>query len=213
MKKSEVIQEIRRQKIVAVIRGDDYQTGLNACKACIDGGLTAIEMAFSNNSAADIIKELSNQYKDHDDVIIGAGTVLAAPTARMAIIAGACYIVSPSFDKETALLCNQYGVPYIPGCMTIKEIVTAMKYGAEIVKIFPAHILGTSFMHDVKAPLPQVSMMVTGGVNFDNVCEFLEAGAESAGIGGEFNLLAARGDFTTITKQARDYVEKVRGRT
>lgn len=211
MRKSEIIQELRRQKVIAVIRGDDYETGLKACHACIEGGLTIVEMAFSNNNAGDIIKTLAQDYKDRDDVLVGAGTVLDAMTARLAIMAGAAFVVSPSFDQDTALLCNQYNVPYMPGCMTIKEILTAMTYGAEIVKIFPGNILGVKFIGDVKAPLPQASMMVTGGVNYDNINDWFKAGVDAVGIGGELNKLAAAGDFAGITRQAKAYVDKVRG--
>ncbi len=211
MNKSEIIQEIKKQKIVAVIRGEDFETGLQTCIACIDSGLTAIEMAYSNNYASEIIKVLNNKYKDDSKVIIGAGTVLDAATARLAILAGAKFIVSPSFDEETALLCNTYCIPYIPGCMTIKEVLTGMKYGSEIVKIFPGNTLGKGFLSAIRGPLPYATLMVTGGVNKDNMQEWFEAGADSLGIGGELNKLAAIGDFETLKKNAAEYVRLARG--
>jgi len=210
MKKSDVITQLRQQKVVAVIRGDDYETGLKTCVACIDGGLTAIEMAFSNNQADAIIKTLCEQYKDDPDVLIGAGTVLDAPTARLAILAGARYVVSPSFDQETALLCNTYGVPYIPGCMTIKEIITGMKYGSELIKLFPGNTLGISYVSAVKSPLPQVSLMVTGGVNLETAKAWFDAGVDAIGVGGELNKLAQKGDFAEVTNKARQYVSIVK---
>ena len=110
MKKSEVLMKLRQCGAVAVIRGDSYDEGLNISKACIQGGLKAIEMAYTNSHASQIIQDLKEMYKDDLDVFVGAGTVLDAPTARSAILAGAQYIVSPSFDYDTAILCNRYGV-------------------------------------------------------------------------------------------------------
>ncbi len=115
MRKSEVLTCLRQQGVVAVIRGESLEEGIAISKACIQGGLTAIEMAYTNANASQIIKELNAMYQDNPEVLIGAGTVLDAPTARNAILAGAKYIVSPSFDNDTAILCNRYGVPYVPG--------------------------------------------------------------------------------------------------
>lgn len=209
MKKSEVIIEIRKQKIVAVIRGSSYEEGLQISKACIDGGIGAIEMAYTNAAASTIITALNEEYEDDPTVCIGAGTVLDAPTARMAILAGAKYIVSPSFDHDTAVVCNRYGVPYIPGCMTITEIVKAMEAGSEIVKLFPGSAFGTKYISAVRSPLPQVSLMVTGGVNLDNVQDWLKAGVDAVGVGGELNKLGAQGRFEEIKTTAAAYVAKV----
>ena len=159
-------------------------------------------MAYTNTSASEIIKQLCEIYKEDQEVCIGAGTVLDAPTARMAILAGAKYIVSPSFDKETAILCNRYGIPYIPGCMTIKEIVTAMEAGSEIIKLFPGSA--------IRSPLPQVSLMVTGGVNLDNVQDWFKAGVDAIGVGGELNKLGAQGKFDEVTEIASQYVSRTR---
>ena len=183
---------------------------MNISKACIAGGLKAIEMAYTNSAASDIIKTLCEMYKDDKEVLIGAGTVLDAPTARMAILAGAKYIVSPSFDKETAVLCNRYGVPYLPGCMTIKEIITAMEAGSEIVKLFPGSAFGPSYIGAVKSPLPQVSMMVTGGVNLTNLDQWFKAGVDAIGVGGELNKLGAQGKWDEITQVAGQYVAKAK---
>ena len=210
MKKSEVILELKRQGVVAVIRGESFDEGVNISKACIAGGLKAIEMAYTNSAASDIIKELCEMYKDDKEVLIGAGTVLDAPTARMAILAGAKYIVSPSFDKETSVLCNRYGVPYLPGCMTIKEIITAMEAGSEIVKLFPGSAFGPSYIGAVKSPLPQASMMVTGGVNLTNLDQWFKAGVDAIGVGGELNKLGAQGKWDEITAVASQYVAKAR---
>lgn len=210
MKKSEVIIELKKQGVVAVIRGNSLEEGIGISKACIEGGLKAIEVAYTNVNASEIIKKLSEMYKDDKDVCIGAGTVLDAPTARMAILAGANYIVSPSFDKETAILCNRYCIPYIPGCMTIKEIVNAMETGSEIIKLFPGSAFGPSYIGAIKSPLPQVSLMVTGGVHLDNIHDWFRAGVDAVGIGGELNKLGSKNQFDEITRIAKEYVHKTR---
>lgn len=210
MKKSEVIMELKKQGVVAVIRGNSLEEGFNISSACIQGGLKAIEMAYTNSHASEIIKKLNEVYIDDPKVCIGAGTVLDAPTARLAILAGAKYIVSPSFDEETALLCNRYGVPYIPGCMTIKEIVTAMEAGSEIIKLFPGSAFGPGYIGAIKSPLPQVSIMVTGGVKLDNLDQWFKAGVDAIGVGGELNKLGAQGQFDEITRIAGEYVRKTK---
>lgn len=118
MTKSDTIIELKKQKIVAVIRGNTKEEGLQASIACIKGGIKAIEIAYTNQYAGQIIKELVDLYQDDQSVCIGAGTVLDAVTARDAILAGANYVVSPSFHAETAKMCNLYSTPYIPGCIT-----------------------------------------------------------------------------------------------
>ena len=207
MKKSEVMNQLRQNKVVAVIRGNTLEEGYNISAACIKGGITAIEVAYTNLNAGGIITQLT---KDYPDAFIGAGTVLDPETARNALIAGAKYIVSPSFNKETAVLCNRYNVPYIPGCMTITEIVTAMESGCEMIKLFPGSAFGTKYISAILSPLPQTSIMVTGGVSLSNAKDWLNAGCDAVGIGGEFNKLGAQGKFEEITKMAQDYIEAVK---
>lgn len=208
MKKSEVIMELKKQGVVAVIRGNSLEEGIDISKACIQGGLKAIEMAYTNANASEIIRSLTELYKNDKEVCIGAGTVLDSETARMAILSGAKYIVSPSFNKETAITCNRYGVPYIPGCMTITEIVTAMEAGSEIVKLFPGSAFGPSYIGAIHSPLPQVSIMVTGGVKVDNLNQWFDAGVDAVGIGGELNKLGEQGKFNEIIRIASEYVKK-----
>ena len=207
MTKSEIIRTLQEQAMVAVVRGDNLEQGKKIASACIAGKVRAIEVAYTNSYASECIRELQTEYYNRNDVCIGAGTVLDAPTAKRAIEVGAKYIVSPSFNKETALLCNRYGIPYIPGCMTIREIVEAMEMGSEMIKLFPGSVLGTSYIKAVKAPLPQVSIMVTGGVNVDNMQDWFAAGANAIGIGGEFNTLGMEGKFDQITSLAMKYYE------
>ena len=165
MKKMNILKSLVDCGVVAVVRGKTKEVGVDIAKACVKGNVKGLEITFTNKYAADIIKELANIYECREDIVIGAGTVLDAETARIAILAGAKYIVSPSFNKETAILCNRYKVPYIPGVMTINEIVSSHEVGVDIVKIFPGSVYGPSYIKAIKGPLPYASMMVTGGVN------------------------------------------------
>lgn len=210
MTKSEIISQLLTQKLVVVIRGNTEEEAYEASKACIAGGITAIEIAYSNNKASQVIEHLTNDYINSKNVIVGAGTVLDAVTARMAILAGAKFIVSPAFSAETAKICNLYAIPYLPGCMTLTEITTALEYGCELVKLFPGGTIGQDFISSIKAPLPQVQVMVTGGVNSENAKEWLQAGASAIGIGGEFNKLALEGRFQDITIKASEFRNRVK---
>ena len=209
MIKINTLRALKECGVVAVVRGNSKEVGVEISKACVKGGVKALEVTYTNKFANDIIKELSEIYEGQDDVVIGAGTVLDAETARAAMLAGAKYIVSPSFNKETAILCNRYKVPYIPGVMTINEIVSSHEVGVDIVKIFPGSVYGPSYIKAIKGPLPYASMMVTGGVNINNIGEWFKSGVDLVGIGGELNTLGEAGKFKEITEVCNDYIEKL----
>jgi 2-dehydro-3-deoxyphosphogluconate aldolase / (4S)-4-hydroxy-2-oxoglutarate aldolase len=210
MKKAEVLAKLTDQAIVAVVRADSPEQAIQISDACIEGGLTGIEVTFTVKDADQAIKQLSAQYVESPDVVIGAGTVLDSTTARLAILAGASFIVSPTFDAETAKLCNLYQVPYLPGCMTIGEIKQAMEAGADIIKLFPGSAFGPSYIKAVKAPLPQANIMPTGGVGLENVGDWLKNGAVAVGVGGNLVAPASTGDYDKITSIAQQYIQKVK---
>ena len=195
--------------VVAVVRGNTKEVGVSIAKACVEGNVKGLEVTFTNKYATDIIKELVNIYENREDIVIGAGTVLDCETARMAILAGARYIVSPSFNAETAKLCNRYKVPYIPGVMTINEIVAAHEVGVDVVKIFPGSVYGPGYIKAIKGPLPYANMMITGGVNISNIGEWFKAGVDLVGIGGELNSLGEEGKFDEITSICNEYINKL----
>lgn len=203
MQKYEVLEKIKSNKIVAVVRGKDREDGIRIAKSCIKGGVDIIEVAYTNHSATQIIEELSQE----SDALIGAGTVLDIATARMSILAGAKFVVSPSFDNEVAKLCNLYQIPYMSGCMSITEITTALQYGVSVIKLFPGSAFGTSFIKAVKGPLPQTEIMPTGGVSLENVNEWLDMGAVAVGVGGKLT----SGSDEEIIKTAQAFVKKIRG--
>lgn len=208
MKKLAILNKLLAMPVVAVVRGDTYQEAVKSSIACIEGGMTGIEVTFTVEGAAHAIKELADTYGDSDRVVIGAGTVLDVTTARIAILNGAKFVVSPAFDLETAKLCNLYQIPYLPGCMTITEVTTALSYGADIIKLFPGSAYGPSFVQAIKAPLPQANIMPTGGVSLDNMDQWFAAGVVAVGVGGSLLAPAARGDFAAVTQNAKAYVDK-----
>lgn len=209
MKKMNVLKALQECGVVAVVRGNTKETGVNIAKACIKGNVKAIEVTYTNKFANEIIRELSEEFNNQDDVVIGAGTVLDPETARLAILQGAEYIVSPSFNEKTATLCNRYKVPYIPGVMTINEIVSAHENGVDVIKLFPGSAFGPSYIKSVKGPLPYANVMVTGGVNIDNIDTWIEAGADLVGIGGELNTIGEEGKFDDITSICEKYIQKL----
>ena len=209
MEKYNVIKSITECGVVAVVRADSKEEALLISEACIKGGILGIEVTFTIQNAESVLKELTNVYTN-SNVVIGAGTVLDSQTARIAILAGAQFIVSPCFDKETAKLCNLYQVPYMPGCMTITEMKQALEYGADIIKLFPGNAYGPDFIKAIKAPLPQVNIMPTGGVSLDNVHQWIKNGCVAVGVGGNLITPAKSGNYTQITENAREYIQKVK---
>lgn len=203
-----VLEALKSCGVVAVVRGTTKEIGVKISESCINGSVKAIEVTYTNKFANEIINDLSEKYYKNVDVVIGAGTVLDSETARMAILAGAQYIVSPSFNKDTANLCNRYNIPYIPGVMTINEIVTAYESGVDVIKLFPGNAFGQGYISSVKAPLPHANIMVTGGVNLENIDTWVKAGASIVGIGGELNKLGEAGKFDEIELTCKQYIEK-----
>jgi 2-dehydro-3-deoxyphosphogluconate aldolase/(4S)-4-hydroxy-2-oxoglutarate aldolase len=208
MQKQTILQKVTESGVVAVVRADSKEEARLISEACVKGGIQGIEVTFTVQSADEVIKELVSVYKTNEKVVIGAGTVLDATTARIAILAGAQFIVSPAFDEETAKLCNLYQIPYMPGCMTITEMKTALEAGVDIVKLFPGNAFGPGFIKAVKAPLPQVNIMPTGGVSLDNIEEWISNGCVAVGVGGNLLAPAKTGDYGQITEIAKMYIEK-----
>ena len=209
MKRLETIRKIAECGVVAVIRAESKEQGIKIIDAVKKGGIKALEITMTVPGAVDLIKELSEIYKD-EDVIIGAGTVLDPETARACILAGAKYIVSPSLNPETVKLCNRYRVPVMPGVMTVKEAIEALELGAEIIKIFPGNAYGPSIISSFKGPLPQANFMPTGGVSLDNIKDWIKAGAVAVGTGGDLTKGAKTGDYALVTETAAKFVAEVK---
>lgn len=195
--------------IVAVVRAKNSQSAEKIARACIDGGIPAIEITFTVPGAEKVISELKQKFGP-EELILGAGTVLDSETARMAILAGAEYVVSPGFDLATAKLCNRYQIPYMPGCMTLTEMIQAMEAGADVIKVFPGSAFGPNYIKAIKGPLPQVPLMPTGGVSLDNVDEWIRNGCVAVGVGSELTGGAKSGDYEKITQTALQFTEKIK---
>ncbi|MBX0356836.1 bifunctional 2-keto-4-hydroxyglutarate aldolase/2-keto-3-deoxy-6-phosphogluconate aldolase [Halobacillus sp. Nhm2S1] len=203
MQKYNTLQRMIDDKLTVVVRGETVYEAMKTAEACIDGGIKTIEITFTVPGAADVIKNLA----DKDEALIGAGTILDAHTARIAILSGAKFIVSPAFDHETANICNLYKIPYLPGCMTVNEMTEALQSGADVIKLFPGQVYEPSFIKAVKGPLPQVDLMPTGGITLNNLPDWLSAGACMIGVGGEITRPATEGDYQGVKRNAAEFVE------
>lgn len=208
MKRSEVINKICNYGIVAVIRATSKEEGIKIVEAVKKGGINAIEITMTVPGALDIIKDLSEMYKDKD-IIIGAGTVLDPETARACILAGSDFIVSPNVNIDTIKLCNRYSIAVIPGVMTVKESIEALELGVEILKVFPGNAFGPSIISSLKGPLPQANFMPTGGVSLNNVKDWINAGAVAVGTGGDLTRGAKDKNYELVTETAAKFVTEV----
>jgi 2-dehydro-3-deoxyphosphogluconate aldolase/(4S)-4-hydroxy-2-oxoglutarate aldolase len=205
--RSQIIKELVDCGVVAVIRANTIDEAKKLSDAASKGGIRGLEITFTVPGAIDVIEALAAD--KNAPYIVGAGTVLDAATARLAILKGAKFIVSPAFDKETCELCNLYDVPYMAGCYTINEIITAMKAGVEVIKIFPGSQASPSYFKAVHGPLPQANLMPTGGVSLSNAKEWIKAGAVAIGTGSDLTAPAKTGNYEEVTAKAAEFVRLV----
>lgn len=209
-KKNEILSQLKSTGVVAVIRADDPSDLVDVARALAKGGVTFVEITLTVPRALAVIEQAVAALKD--EVVIGAGTVLDAETARAAILAGAGYIVSPALRPAVIETCRRYDVACMPGSMTPTEVLEAWELGADVVKIFPAGVGGPQFFKDLKGPFPYIELMPTGAVNRETAPKFIEAGACAVGVGGELAgkpMIAAR-EFDKITQNARDFIDIVK---
>lgn len=207
-KKWEILNRITDSGLVVVVRAENADEAKKITEACLKGGAAAIEITYTVPGATQVIEELAKEYKN--EIIIGAGTVLDAETARIALLSGAQYVVSPCLSEEVIVLCNRYQVPCMPGAMTVDGVVRAMELGADIIKMFPGEAFGPKIIKAIKGPLPQANLMPTGGVSLDNVGEWIKAGAVAVGSGGSLTASSKTGDYKTITTLAEQFVQKIK---
>lgn len=196
--------------IVAVVRSTESAPLVDVCRALADGGVDVAEITFTVPDALDVLKAARKALGDR--MLLGAGTVLDPETARAAFLAGAEYIVSPTLDTEVIAMARRYGKLVMPGCFTPTEILKAWNAGADIIKVFPAEVVGPAYFKAVRGPLPQVRMMPTGGVDLNTAASFLEAGACCLGIGSQLidpTAVAGR-KFDLISQKAAKYREIIK---
>lgn len=210
MNKEANLKRILDAGVIAIVRLDSAGQLGQVARAIKAGGVEVIEFTMTTPGALDIIAASSHEFGDQ--VLLGAGTVLDAETARAAVLAGARFIVSPTLNPATVELCHRYSVIAVPGTFTPTEILTAWEFGADLVKVFPASVGGPGHIKAVLAPLPQVRLVPTGGVNLQNAADYIQAGAAALAVGGSLvnKKLVAAGDFNTLTEIARGLVAAVR---
>ena len=205
-----VVERIRQVGLVPVVRAASAEEALAAVNAIREGGIPILEITLTVPGAIEIIADLTRRLGD--EALIGAGTVLDSETAHRCVDAGARFIVSPALDILTIELCRRIDVPVFPGALTPTEVVTAWRAGANAVKVFPANAVGgATYLKSLKAPLPQIELLPTGGVSLKNAADFIAAGAFALGVGADLVDLAAlrRGDAASITAKAIEYVAVV----
>ena len=210
MSKADQLRHVLECGIVAVVRSPDSQQLVDVVRALADGGVTVAEITMTVPGALDVVKQVRSALGDR--VLLGAGTILDPESARAAILAGAEYIVAPTLNFEVIRLCRRYDKLVMPGAFTPTEILAAWEAGADIVKVFPADVVGPGFFKALKGPLPQVRVMPTGGVDLTTAAAFLEAGACCLGVGSQLvepNAVAER-NFTRIRELAQQYIAIVK---
>ncbi|MBY0513556.1 MAG: bifunctional 4-hydroxy-2-oxoglutarate aldolase/2-dehydro-3-deoxy-phosphogluconate aldolase [Gemmataceae bacterium] len=196
--------------IVAVVRFPEPGPLVEVVRALADGGVTVAEVTLTVPNALDVIREAKRQLGDR--VLLGAGTVLDPETCRAALLAGAEFVVAPGLNLDVIRVCRRYDKVVMPGAFTPTEVIAAWEAGADVVKVFPADVVGPAFFRALRGPLPQVKLMPTGGVDLTTAAEFLKAGAVCLGVGGQLvePKAVAAGDMGRITSLARQYVEIVK---
>ncbi|MEA2631705.1 MAG: 2-dehydro-3-deoxyphosphogluconate aldolase / (4S)-4-hydroxy-2-oxoglutarate aldolase [Chloroflexota bacterium] len=210
MSRDTILKRVLDGGIVAVVRAESGESLVKVVRALAEGGVTAAEITFTVPDAIDVIRQVRKEIGDA--VVLGAGTVLDTETARVALLAGAEYIVSPTVNVEVIRLCRRYDKAIMPGAFTPTEVLTAWEAGADVVKIFPADLGGPAYLKALRGPLPQVRVMPTGGVDLNTAESFLKAGACCLGVGGSLvePKAVAAGDFTRIRDLAGQYAAIVR---
>lgn len=210
MSREQDLQRVIDCGIVAVVRFSAPEPLVEVVRALADGGVTVAEVTFTVPNALDVIREAKKQLGDR--VLLGAGTVLDPETARAAFLAGAEFLVSPAVNLEVIRMSRRYDKLVMPGAFTPTEVLTAWEAGADIVKVFPADVVGPAFFKALRGPFPQVKLMPTGGVDLSTAPEFLKAGAVCLGVGSQLvdPKLVAAGDFAGITRLAKQYAETVK---
>lgn len=203
--KSAVIEQIRGTGVIPVIRAQSADEAMMAIDAIREGGISILEITMTVPGAVGVIEQVSARYGS--DALVGAGTVLDGETARACILAGARFVVSPSLNPETIEVCRRYGIAVMPGALTPTEVVQAWSAGADFVKVFPAGAVGgANYIKSLKAPLPQIELIPTGGVSLQTAADFIKAGASALGVGADL----VDGPPNVITERAREFVKIVR---
>src|SRR5438876_5766219 len=206
MSREDQLRQVLDCGLVAVVRSQDSQQLVEVVRALADGGVTVVEITMSVPNALDVVRQVRQALGDR--VLLGAGTVLDPETARAALLAGAEYLVAPTVNLDVIRLCQRYDKLVMPGAFTPTEILNAWEAGADVVKVFPAEVVGPPFFKALRGPLPQIRLMPTGGVDLTTAASFIKAGACCLGIGGQLvdPKAVVERNFERIRELARQYV-------
>lgn len=210
MEKPQVLETIKREKLVPVIRANDTDEARKAIEILSECGIKVFEITMTVPNAVELIAELNEK---NSEILLGAGTVLDCGQAEKCVKAGARFIVSPAFDAETIRFCVENEIAVMPGCLTPTEVLTAWNAGADAVKVFPCDAMGgAKYLKTLKTLFPQIEMMPTGGVSLETIADFFAAGAIAVGVGADLVDLKAlkEGNVNLITEKARRYIEIVK---
>lgn len=198
MKKAEITLKLREIGALAIVRAKTFERADEIAKACIEGGINVMELSYTLNNAGEIICKLKEKYGDK--LLVGAGTVLDSETARHAILNNCDFIIAPNFNKDVALMCNRYQIPYAPGCTTLTEAIDGLTYGAAFIKAFPiSDFYGPKLVKVFKTPIPNMPILASGGITLENLEEWLKNGVDVCGFGG----LLTSGSEDEIIKNAK----------
>lgn len=196
-----ILNELKANGIVAVVRGKSHEEARGYMEACLRGGIKSLELTYTIPNVCELIKE----YSSHEEALIGVGSVLNAKMASDAIEAGAKYVVSPGYSEEVNKVCKEMNVLYLPGCMTVGEIMKAIDAGNKMIKLFPGDAFGAKYVKAIKAPIPNVEIMPTGGVSVDNIEEWFANGVSCVGVGSSL----IKGSLEDIENTAKAFMKKM----
>ena len=196
-----ILSELKANGVVAVVRGKSHEEARGYMEACLRGGVKSLELTYTIPNVCELIKE----YSSHAEALIGVGSVLNAKMASDAIEAGAKYVVSPGYSEEVNKVCKEMNVLYLPGCMTVSEIMKAMDAGNKMIKLFPGDVFGAKYVKAIKAPIPNVEIMPTGGVSVDNIEEWFANGVSCVGVGSSL----IKGSLEDIENTAKAFMKKM----
>lgn len=198
MQKIEITKRIADTGAMAIVRVETIERGYEIAQGCLDGGIDCLEISYTLPNAGEVISALKEKFKDQ--LVVGAGTVLDSETARHAILAGAQFIIAPNLSTEVAIICNRYQIPYAPGCTSISEAITGLDYGAAFIKAFPiSDFYGPKLVSVFKTPIPTMPILASGGINLDNLSDYISKGVDCCGFGG----LLTKGSSSDITENAK----------
>jgi 2-dehydro-3-deoxyphosphogluconate aldolase / (4S)-4-hydroxy-2-oxoglutarate aldolase len=200
-----MLQRIQSTGIIPIIRVPGADEALRLTQAVLEGGIDVVEVTMTVPGALQVLERLA--VGSGDSLLLGAGTVLDPESARLCILAGARFLVTPNLEPSVIRMAHRYGVPVAAGAMTPTEVARALEEGADLIKLFPSSGLGPSYLKALRAPLPQAPLVPTGGVSLENIGDWFAAGAVAVGVGGE---LTAGGDPATVTRRAREFRAAVR---